>query len=66
MSISKSSDLVIVLKNMSDQMTLDQIEQASSGIFASIANSLIVKINFNLNKIKLWFLNDSNVFISNH
>jgi len=47
-------------------MTLDQIKQASSGIFASIANSLIVKINFNLNKIKLGFLNDLNVFISNH
>ena len=28
---------------MSNQMTFDQIQQASSGLFSTIANSLIVK-----------------------
>ena len=54
LSISKSSDMVKSLKNMSKQMTFDQIEQASSGLFPTIVNSLIV-IDFKKSLVRNFF-----------
>ena len=42
LSIDKSNEIIESLTSMSDQMTFDQIQQASSGLFSTIANSLIV------------------------
>ncbi len=42
------------LKNMSNKMTFAQIEQASSGLFPTIFNSLIV-IDFKKTYVRIFF-----------
>ena len=50
------------LKNMSNQMTFAQIEQASSGLFPTIVNSLIV-IDFKQTLVKHFFTVNLKLFI---
>jgi len=42
LSIAKSSEIINSLLNVSNQMTLVQLQQVTSGLFSTIANSLIV------------------------
>ncbi len=44
MTIAKTNDIINSLKNMSNQMTMGQLQQVSSGVFSSVANSLIVSL----------------------
>ena len=45
--MAKSNEIVNGLMSMSSQMTFEQIEQASTGVFSTISNSLIVILNVN-------------------
>ncbi len=44
MAIAKTNDIINSLKNMSNEMTMGQLQQVSSGVFSSVANSLIVSL----------------------
>ena len=52
LTIEKTSEIIKSVQNMSNQMTISQLQQVFSGVFSTIANSLIVN---NLFKKKITF-----------